>query len=128
MGFWLYMLLALLLIPVSMIGLGYLFIKHPPREVNAIYGYRTKRSMKNRETWEFAHRFCGRLWLGLGLLLLPVSLVPMLFVMGASVEAVGSVGLILIMLQLAPMVLSFLPTEYALKKHFDKDGRRRVEP
>jgi len=26
--------------------------KHPPKSINAIYGYRTARSMKNDETWK----------------------------------------------------------------------------
>jgi len=42
------------MIPVIMIGVGYMMYKHPPKSINAIYGYRTARSMKNDETWKFA--------------------------------------------------------------------------
>jgi len=55
---------------VIMIGVGYMMYKHPPKSINAIYGYRTARSMKNDETWKFAHDCCGRLWFKLGFILL----------------------------------------------------------
>ena len=48
-GFWIFMLLTDLLIPLLMIGLGRLFMKRPPKRINGIYGYRTKRSMKTQE-------------------------------------------------------------------------------
>ncbi len=38
-----------------------LWNKHPPKKINSIYGYRTIRSMKNRETWEFAHKLCAKI-------------------------------------------------------------------
>ncbi len=35
---------------------GLLFKKNPPKEINWWYGYRTKRSMKNQEQWDFAQK------------------------------------------------------------------------
>lgn len=51
-----------LVLSATMIGFGRLFQKNPPQEINSLYGYRTARSMKNRETWDFAHHYIGRLW------------------------------------------------------------------
>ena len=62
MGFWIFMLIMDLLIPFTMIGFGYLFLKRTPKNINVLFGYRTTMSMKNRDTWEFAHRYCGKLW------------------------------------------------------------------
>ena len=45
-----------LMIPLIMIVFGKVFLKNPPKEINLIYGYRTGRSMKNKDTWNFAHR------------------------------------------------------------------------
>ena len=61
MGFWIFMLIMVLLIPLMMIGFGRLFLKKAPGTINAAFGYRTSMSMKNKDTWEFAHRYCGRL-------------------------------------------------------------------
>ncbi|MBE6023390.1 MAG: SdpI family protein [Cellulosilyticum sp.] len=63
MSFWIFMLLMTLLIPISMIGFGYYFSKKAPKEINNVLGYRTSRSMKNKETWQFAHNYFGKLWL-----------------------------------------------------------------
>lgn len=62
MGFWIFMMFIELLIPVTMIGFGKMFLKHSPKEINMAFGYRTSMSMKNRDTWEFAHKYCGKIW------------------------------------------------------------------
>lgn len=41
------------------IGFGMMFMRHIPYEINMVFGYRTKMSTKNRDTWEFAHQYCG---------------------------------------------------------------------
>ena len=108
-----------------MIGFGFAFLKHPPKRVNYIYGYRTTRSMKNQDTWLFAHQYCGRLWLRWGLVLLPATLVVMLLLLGRSEDTVGSLGGVFCLVQTVPLVGSIFPTEAALKRTFDKDGNRR---
>ena len=40
---------------------GLLFRK-TPKEINYVYGYRTKRSMMNEETWRFANQYFGKAW------------------------------------------------------------------
>lgn len=59
MLFWIFMLVMNLLIPISMIGFGKLFMKTTPKEINGLFGYRTSMSMKNKDTWIFAHHYCG---------------------------------------------------------------------
>lgn len=75
MGFWIFMLLMNLMIPLTMIGFGRSFMKNTPKEINAVFGYRTSISMKNKDTWEFAHRYCGKLWYVCGLILLPITVI-----------------------------------------------------
>lgn len=125
MGFWLFMLVMELLFPAIMIGIGKSFQKAAPKDINPIYGYRTAMSMKNRDTWEFAHRHCGRLWFKLGLILLPVNLIPMLLVIRQSKDVVGNVGTVLCIINLVVIIATIFPTEAALKRTFDQDGNRR---
>lgn len=66
MGFWWFMLMCDLLIPVILIIAGGMMWKHCPKTINTAYGYRTKLSMTNMETWKFAHDYCGKLWWKLG--------------------------------------------------------------
>ena len=77
--------------------------------------------MKNKETWEFAHKYCGKIWYVCGLILLPLSALIMLFVYGKDEDTVGNVGGILTVIQLGFLVGAIFPTERALKKNFDED-------
>lgn len=125
MGFWIFMLIISLIMPVSMVGLGKYFSKKAPKDINYVFGYRTPMSMKNKDTWIFAHNYFGRIWFALGLILLPVSVIAMLTVIGKSEDTVGTVGGILCGIQLIPVIAPIIPTEAALRKKFDKDGNRR---
>ena len=125
MGFWLFMFFISILTPVVMIGFGRLFINYTPKNINPLFGYRTKMSMKNKDTWEFAHKHIGKVWFIVGLIILPLSVIPMFFVIGSSIDDTGIVGTITVMIQLAIMVASSIPTNRALKKTFHKDGTRK---
>ena len=125
MVFWCMMLLFTLLSPATMIGFGRSFFKRPPRDINATFGYRTTMSMKNQETWKLAHTVCGRYWYCCGWLLLPLSVVPILFVIGRGTETIGYTGVITVFIQLVPMLCALPVTEHALRKKFDKNGMRK---
>ena len=82
-------------------------------------------SMKNKDTWEFAHKYCGKVWYVCGMVILPITVIFMLLVIGKNEDCVGSIGGIICGVQLIPLIGSILPTEIALKKNFDKNGTRR---
>ena len=127
MGFWIFMFLMTLWMPLTMIGVGRYFQKKAPKEINAAFGYRTKRSMKNRDTWTFAHNYFGKLWHICGSILLLPSILVMLFVIGKSEDAIGTAGGIRCVIQMIFLVGPIWPTERALKHMFDKNGNRKQE-
>ena len=121
---WIAMALVLLLVPVMMVGIGVLFQKKPPKKINSVYGYRTKRSMASQAAWDFAHRTCGRVWLQWGLVMAPVSVILLLPVWGRDVAAVGIWACVLITAQCVALFLSMIPVERALRRNFDRFGHR----
>ena len=125
MGFWIFMLFTSLLIPLTMICFGARFVSKPPDRINAVYGYRTRRSMKNADTWRFAHGYFGRLWRIIGWVLLPLSVIAMLPVLGKREETVGWTGAILMLVQMLVLIAPIFFTERALKEQFDESGRKR---
>ena len=125
MGFWIFMLIMDLLIPFTMVGFGKYFIKKAPKEINAVFGYRTPMSMKNKETWEFAHHYCGKVWLIMGYIILILSVISMLFVIGKDENAVGTFGGVLCGIQIVFLIASIFFTERALKNNFDEHGNRK---
>ena len=126
MGFWIFMMAMDLLFPAIMIVMGRYFMKTSPKEINYIFGYRTNMSMKNKDTWEFAHNYIGRLWFYLGLILVPITVIPMLFVIGGNEDTVGMVGGIICIVAVVILIAPIFPTERALKNTFDKDGNRKA--
>ena len=125
MGFWIYMLIIDLLLPFTMIGFGKYFLKTAPKNINIVFGYRTSMSMKNKDTWIFAHKYCGKIWFISGLIMLPLSIVVMMLVIGGAENLVGTVGAGLCGVQFIPIVISIILTEKALNKTFDENGIRR---
>ncbi|NLF41756.1 MAG: SdpI family protein [Bacteroidales bacterium] len=125
MWFWWFMLICDLLVPLAMVIGGYLMWKHTPKTINGLMGYRTSRSMKNMDTWKFAHEYAGRLWWKIGWIILFPSLVVHMPVYGASDDMVALVGSVLATIQIIILIASIYPTEKALKKNFDDDGSRR---
>ncbi|MEL7608698.1 MAG: SdpI family protein [Bacillota bacterium] len=125
MGFWIFMLIMDLLIPLIMIGFGSYFAKNAPKEINWLFGYRTTMSMKNKDTWEFAHRYSERIWRKVGWIMLPSSVIVMIASFGQDADTVGVFGTILCLAQLAVLIASIFPTEAALRRAFDENGRHR---
>ena len=125
MATWFFMLILVLLMPLFMIGFGWMFMTNPPKDINTSFGYRTKRSMKNQDTWGFAHKHFGKAWFVCGIVLIPASLVLMFLVMGREADVIRTTGFIILGLQLFLMLVAILPTETALKNNFDEFGRPR---
>ena len=124
-GYNIYWLFTTFLIPCIMIVFGGLFRRKAPNHINIWYGYRTQRSMKNEDTWAFAHRHLGRTWMIVGAVLLVVSVIPMIAVLGKDEDTVSVVSLVILVVQLIPMIVSLIPTEQALKNTFDENGMRK---
>lgn len=124
MGFWIFMTCMNLLIPLIMLIIGVVFLVRPPKNINNYYGYRTHRSMINLDTWNFAHKYCGKIWIVIGSIMLPICLVIMLLIMKEDNSIVGALGAFITIIEIVPLIYSINPVEKALKKNFDEDGNR----
>lgn len=49
---WLHLLLG-----PMMLVLAFWFKRFPPKKINYLYGYRTPKSMRSQEAWDFANRY-----------------------------------------------------------------------
>jgi hypothetical protein len=82
--------------------------------------------MQNKETWDFAHRYIAKIWPLFGIILLLLSLPwPILF-RDSGEAALGTIVLIVVVVQLAAgLIFPIVLTEAALKKNFDEHGKRK---
>ena len=77
---------ALVNIGISIL-IGIIFIlaaiilqKNPPTDINAAYGYRTKRSMKNKELWDAGNRYSAEVMKQNGFIMMLIgSFISILF-------------------------------------------------
>ena len=121
----LFNLIMTMLIPLIMVVCGWLFMHGIPKDRNSLFGYRTAMSVKNDDTWRFAHEYCGRLWLIIGLVLLAVTTVFMVLSMNMDPERVAFISGILMMIYVVPLLATVAATESAMKKTFDTRGKRK---
>lgn len=119
MGFFISMFICNLIVPVIMVIAGYCMYKKPPKDINGIVGYRTTMSRKNADTWLFAHNYCGRLWIKIGVIILILTIIVQIPFIHSNENIVGTVTLIIDAVQLTCLVGSIFIVEKALKKNFD---------
>ena len=122
---WTMMLISCTLIPAMFAVIGLFFSKRAPKNINMLFGYRTDRSMKNRDTWEFAHKYFGRIVGLCGAIMLPIAFLVMLLCIGKGEDTTAIVGTATMTVELIALVLCIVPTERALKREFDDNGNRR---
>lgn len=114
-----------LFIPVLMIFSGYMMYKHIPKDINGIFGYRTEMSRKNQDTWNFAHDYCGRLWIKYGVIMTIASAVICAGYFFISDKTATAVMCACEIVQFPILCLTIIPTERALKETFDENGNRK---
>ena len=124
MTFFICMFICNMLIPLTMLIAGYCMFKHTPKEINGIIGYRTPRSCQNIDTWNFAHDYCGRLWFKIGIIMSIITILSHLPFIHSDSNAIGVLTWILVSVQTAVLLISIAPVERALKRTFDKNGKR----
>lgn len=98
-------------------ALSVIFYFFPPKKINALYGYRTNKSMQNEDVWQFANSFSAKQML----IYSAISFVfALLFVFLNPVISWQPMTLMLLSL-----AVSIIKTEQALNKNFDKEGKRK---
>lgn len=89
-------------------------LKFPPKKINSLYGYRTKRSMKSQEAWDFAQPFSGKEMVKYMVIYTLTAIIPLLII--NTNEFVGlALALILMILFMA---IPIIKTEKELKTRF----------
>ncbi len=104
------------LVGLVMLIVGLIWLKYPPKEINALYGYRTKSSMKTQQRWEFAQKIGAKEMIIAGVILLIIAPLAALFNLS---EAVGSMIALAVMLGI--MAIMIVRVEMSIQKKFGKN-------
>ena len=105
-----------ILVPFTMALFGACFRKPPPKRVNWFFGYRTSRSMKSQEAWDYANRRMGEVWWSTGL----VTGIASVLVAAFCWRSLEAASLWLIGFQMLVMLFTVVVIERDLKRKFDE--------
>lgn len=119
------MLISVAFIPLLLIVIGKIFEKYPSKEPNIAIGFRTKLSMLNKDTWDYAQRLFPKTWISLGRIMLPLSLIILFLLYSEDKDYTGNLVVILMLAQVVLMLGSILYVNLKLKKAFNSDGSRK---
>ena len=89
----------------------------PPKKINALYGYKTEKAMKNIDIWNFANSFFTKQLIKYA----AIALVFTLFLAFIS-KNISWEPMTIAILSLA---VSVIKTEQALTKNFNDEGERK---
>ena len=122
MGFWIFMFIITLLIPATLLLTWYFCPKF--KTIHNASGYRTKQSMINQDTWDFAQKHCAKisLYMFFPSLILAIAIMPR--VINMSVDRIGWIGFGITIIQMISFVVIIISTEKSLKNTFDESGNR----
>ena len=110
-----FMFCMTILTPVSVSVTGMVMRKHPVRDMNLGRGYRTGRSMKSQEAWDFAQKYCAGIWMRWGAVIAARSAVAILVFRDGDYE---TVSVWVIGVQFACICLSVVLVEIELSRRF----------
>ena len=100
---------------------GVVFWIYPPKKINEFYGYRTIRSRKSQEAWDFAQRYSAKLMTIFGLAALIVAAATHLFRNSLCINSDYLMLYDICITLLLPIIVAIPPiilTELELRKRF----------
>ena len=118
MNFSFYTFITWLLIPALQILTGWGLKQVCSIRPNFWIGYRTARSMKNKDTWKFANLYAGALYMRIGMITIWIPVVLLLVLMHQSAYVIHVVGTVLMLLQAALLIIPAFSVEKQLKISF----------
>ena len=97
---------------------GFIMFKFPPKRINMLYGYRTKKSISTQETWDYSQKYAANIMMKLGIIVVLLSVVVSLFSIPQKViPFIIITGIAIGVLSLISVIFI---TEHQLKKKFKK--------
>ncbi len=113
------MIIANLVIGPLLTILALVFRAYKPKNINALYGYRTSRSMKSQEAWDAANSYSFDLMLWVGILTTVSQVILYFFLSPANALLTACIIMSLLLIGI------IIKTESYLKANFDEKGDKK---
>lgn len=109
------MIYTVFLIPVLIMIVGFIMYKNPPKKINWFVGYRTKNSMNNENAWIEANKYCGKLWMIVGLILFIISIIILILDIYKIINFSEIILTVITLVQVVIMILPIFVVEKRIK-------------
>lgn len=109
-------------IPVCLLVVVFLLLVMKPTR-NELFGYRTTRSMRSEEAWDYANGLFCSLVLKLYTVILIVTVMLLAMCNLGGVRITSTAALVIILLQALPISGPIVTVERGLRRNFDRGGR-----
>ena len=100
------------------LGLSYYYLKCPPKKVNEIYGYRTRKSMSNQDIWDIANKRNAEDLVKYSWVLLVTGVLLWIFQISYAM-------IIHLAIMLVGLAVAMFSTIRYLNEHFDANGNKK---
>lgn len=127
-----YKIILQLFLPLGLfMAISVIFKLFPPKKINSFYGYRTTRSVKSQQAWDFAQRYSAKKMIMAGLFNIAANAIFLYILLpaGCNQMEVSSYCAIfqsvLLIISILPIVV--IPTERRLKKMENDKMRKFLE-
>ena len=122
-----FQLLCNLIIPATMILAGLIGVLTPPaksmKDVGGISGYRSKRSMRTVDTWNFANYNAGISYLFAGFYMIFATGVLCVILSRFSSAVIHGATVVIVLIQIVIFIMPMISVEKKLERYFDSSGK-----
>ncbi len=128
MGFWAFSLIITLIVPVLVLIYGLHYGKNgAPQNIEGHSGFRSRRATKSWDAWVFTHKLAAKIWKITGIIMIPVTVVMMIFAVKFSVEMLTYYSSVVFAIQGFTFVGTVIYVENQIKKNFNDYGVRNPD-
>lgn len=114
------LLIGILLPAVLVLLSGYIWQRFPPKKINYLYGYRTRRSMLNQQTWDFANRIGPVMLIRTGSYLLLIGVLSYWLAEAMTAIFISVIAMII------GLIGGVIACEQKLARYFDEEGNPKA--
>jgi uncharacterized membrane protein len=117
-------ILAIATVPVILAGSGLILLLRPPKNINGVYGFRTRLASKSERTWAYANGKAARLLVLFGIISLLLNVI-IYVVCAYAFSAAGAASILAytsIVCILFALFAVYYIVQYGLRKRFHEKG------
>jgi uncharacterized membrane protein len=102
---------------LSITVMGIIMLKFPPKEINNLYGYRTKKSVQSQERWDFAQVYSAKELVKMGIVITLAALTGVLLPLSHELGAGITITLLFSL-----FIIIFIKAEKSINKKFSTNN------